>query len=113
MVVAPGSWTDQGPSPHGEGGLKYPEPDTLKTVVSPSPHGEGGLKCPPHRGINPETPRPSPHGEGGLKYMMQKAMQVRERGSLPPRGGWIEIMLMMWSVWKLSGPSPHGEGGLK
>ena len=33
-----------GPSPHGEGGLKYPYRHTEADRQGPSPHGEGGLK---------------------------------------------------------------------
>ena len=34
-------------------------------------------------------------------------------GSLPPRGGWIEIVMLETKSFYLCRPSPHGEGGLK
>ena len=33
--------------------------------------------------------------------------------SLPPRGGWIEIIDICKKVTITKSPSPHGEGGLK
>ena len=62
----PDTW--QGPSPHGEGGLKYPSQDT-------------GLG---------DAERPSPHGEGGLKFLWPN-YNAKGTMSLPTRGGWIEI----------------------
>ena len=59
-------------------------------MMGPSPHGEGGLKFI----IGPEGDHqlfsPSPYGEGGLKYSMQTLAHPLP-ASLPPRGGWIEI----------------------
>ena len=56
------------PSPHGEGGLKYYQINVAgNIIVGPSPHGEGGLKW--------------EDGQDNIKF----------KGSLPTRGGWIEM----------------------
>ena len=56
-----------GPSPHGEGGLKWRWVGALHSPFGPSPHGEGGLKF-------------------GLSLAALPLLM-----SLPSRGGWIEI----------------------
>ena len=56
-----------GPSPHGEGGLKYAHSCTRRPYLCPSPHGEGGLKC-NECCYGTIKCCPSPHGEGGLKF---------------------------------------------
>ena len=55
---------------------------------------------------------PSPHGEGGLKFRHGFAGMAGV-ASLPTRGGWIEISLLLGNSGEGVGPSPHGEGGLK
>ena len=60
----------------------------------------------------PVSSSPSPHGEGGLKYGMEMPKTCCQ-WSLPPRGGWIEIIVSFASAARLASPSPHGEGGLK
>ncbi len=56
--------------------------------------------------------RRSPHGERGLKYS-GGAAEHKERGSLPSRGAWIEMVLVRQRPLDVIGRSPHGERGLK
>ena len=97
-----------GPSPHGEGGLKYKGLKTTIVLRGPSPCGEGGLKL--ENGLSGlRVHGPSPHGEGGLKLPHPQRGQCAAE-SLPPRGGWIEIFLRFSQGSSVSVPPPTGRG---
>ena len=61
LLISPVSGS--GPSPHGEGGLKYQRALFARCPPRPSPHGEGGLKSAeaviqsPGTGVPPHTGR--------------------------------------------------------
>ena len=78
---------------------------------SRSPRGERGLKY-----LIAFEPIPwccrSPRGERGLKSKSSAAGQGREV-SLPPRGVWIEILVIRDPTVSIRCRSPRGERGLK
>ena len=76
-----------------------------------SPHGERGLKFQRLGGIKPDRGR-SPHGERGLKSELAGGGDGPTR-SLPSRGAWIEIPIIVHQENTQPGRSPHGERGLK
>ena len=59
-----------------------------------SPHGERGLKYPGAGTGQPGADGRSPHGERGLKYHRQQPV-AHVTQSLPPRGAWIEITILL------------------
>ena len=83
------NWIDDGPSPHGEGGLKF----LFGAGVSPP------FWSLPSRG-------------GWIEILVSLVLRVTVK-SLSSRGGWIEIQILFGDQTITSGPSPHGEGGLK
>ena len=58
-----------------------------------SPHGERGLKY-YFGGISFTEARRSPHGERGLKFSSIEQLPFDEK-SLPTRGAWIEMGLIL------------------
>ena len=123
-----------GPSPHGEGGLKCqlhvdPSRDVVSLptrggwieitagpgsplgLPSPSSRGEGGLKFTTLVDAL-DMQGPSPHGEGGLKFLLtQHSFQTS--GPSPHREGGLKFGKHTLKTGGTTGPSPHGEGGLK
>ena len=77
----------------------------------PTPHGVGGLKylgfC-----ISLLAIGPTPHGVGGLKSVVGCG-RGRRPMSHPSRGGWIEIFVLLPALCCANSPTPHGVGGLK
>ena len=53
------------------------------------------------------SPCPSPHGEGGLKYCVHRIAGLFQ-ASLPPRGGWIEILSFVIYPLLCRVPPPTG-----
>ena len=78
----------------------------------PSPHGEGGLKYVANHNL-PHIQRVSLPTRGGWSEMSIRDMVDKVLTSLPTRGGWIEIQLPAVTLCRVASPSPHGEGGLK
>ena len=80
-----------GRSPHGERGLKLSCPRRPQCLgLSRSPHGERGLKsqC-GHGRITPSTSLPS--RGAWIEIAMLLGCELRTKGSLPSRGAWIEM----------------------
>ena len=79
-----------GPSPHGEGGLKYTFQMKRRRASVSLPTRGGWIEMTDIKTSKTPTGCPSPHGEGGLKLGgIIKAGAVIL--SLPTRGGWIEM----------------------
>ena len=76
-----------------------------------SPHGERGLKYPALSTSTFSTSR-SPHGERGLKFILP-SQKIKDKKSLPSRGAWIEIFWYKDFDGMAYSRSPHGERGLK
>ena len=69
--------------------MKFLTPDNVRYDNGPTPHGVGGLKS--YVEAEGATDRgPTPHGVGGLKLQRHGYDFVNE-SSHPSRGGWIEI----------------------
>ena len=99
------------PTPHGVGGLKSFDRDSLFAYFCPTPHGVGGLKYEFDVNANGEV-SPTPHGVGGLKFCLHIFL-IYTLMSHPTRGGWIEIKYPTNFQGQILGPTPHGVGGLK
>ena len=93
-----------GPTPHGVGGLKFFGCLRLRHPCCPTPHGVGGLKS-FARAHPTGDPCPTPHGVGGLK-LISSGLPPYFSESYPTRGGWIEIILMLWRC-RVSLVPPH------
>ena len=91
--------------------MKSPPGSETRRPSRRSPHGERGLKF--HGDWENHTGKGrSPHGERGLKYVPPYSLPGPV-ASLPTRGAWIEIPVVMDKLDRLCGRSPHGERGLK
>ncbi len=103
--------TTNGRSPHGERGLKSVEQAQFSKDTGRSPHGERGLKYQlPHPGRAEKGSLPPRGAWIEISYFSSVVCGFL---SLPPRGAWIEILLIAFMVSSSPRRSPHGERGLK
>ena len=77
-----------GPSPHGEGGLKWYRMQFGEAESRSLPTRGGWIEIGIASATVAAIPGPSPHGEGGLKWLIQKAST--KIPGVPPHTGRVD-----------------------
>ena len=87
--------------------MKFPVLLQLIGSVGPSPHGEGGLKF-TEKFTEQQLREVSLPPRGGWIEIAGRMIRVQIFPSLPPRGGWIEISMYLASAELEYVPPPTG-----